>query len=210
MLKLQTPVEFAESDIKFSFGDYIMLLGSCFTDNIGKIMKDMGFNVCVNPFGTLYNPVSICNSIRRLESAVPFSEDECVRMGAGSQLFCSFSHHTAAGGSFGFFPQDIGGHHHSRHSMDVQVQCYRGNRFQLSETRREGIYARETVRQYLLNAAEFIGREVSGQAFHLHCQSDTSFERRGARKPAQQEHPADGDGARGAGPSGAMRIFPGL
>ena len=56
----------------------------------------MGFNVCVNPFGTLYNPVSVCNSIRRLESAVPFSEDECVRMGAGSQLFCSFSHHTAA------------------------------------------------------------------------------------------------------------------
>ncbi len=96
MLKLQTPVEIAESDIKFSFEDNIMLLGSCFADNIGKIMKDMGFNVCVNPFGTLYNPVSVCNSIRRLESAVPFSEDECVRMGAGSQLFCSFSHHTAA------------------------------------------------------------------------------------------------------------------
>ena len=73
MLKLQTPVEFAESDIKFSFGDNIMLLGSCFADNIGKIMKDMGFNVCVNPFGTLYNPVSVCNSIRRLESAVPGS-----------------------------------------------------------------------------------------------------------------------------------------
>ena len=28
MLKLQTPVEIAESDIKFSFEDNIMLLGS--------------------------------------------------------------------------------------------------------------------------------------------------------------------------------------
>ena len=94
MLKLQTTVEIAESDIKFSFEDNIMLLGSCFADNIGKIMKDMGFNVCVNPFGTLYNPVSVCNSIRRLESAVPFSEDECVQMGAGTGSLSSYSPHT--------------------------------------------------------------------------------------------------------------------
>lgn len=96
MLKLQTPVEISESGIKISFSDSIMLLGSCFADNIGTIMKNMGFNACVNPFGTLYNPVSVCNSIRRLDSAIPFSEDECVQMGAGSQLICSFSHHTAA------------------------------------------------------------------------------------------------------------------
>ncbi len=96
MLKLQTPVEIPESGIKISFSDSIMLLGSCFADNIGTIMKNMGFNACVNPFGTLYNPVSVCNSIRRLDSAIPFSEDECVQMGAGSQLICSFSHHTAA------------------------------------------------------------------------------------------------------------------
>lgn len=96
MIRLQTPVEIQESSIKIGFGDGILLLGSCFSDNIGNIMKDMGFNVMVNPFGTLYNPVSVCNSIRRLDSAVPFSEDECVQMGAGSQLFCSFSHHTAA------------------------------------------------------------------------------------------------------------------
>ena len=96
MIKLQTPVEIPESSIKIGFSDAIMLLGSCFSDNIGSIMKDMGFDVMTNPFGTLYNPVSVCNSIRRLDSAVPFSEDECVQMGAGSQLFCSFSHHTAA------------------------------------------------------------------------------------------------------------------
>ena len=99
MIKLQTPVEIPESSIKIGFSDAIMLLGSCFSDNIGSIMKDMGFDVMTNPFGTLYNPVSVCNSIRRLESAVPFSEDECVQMGAGSQLFCSFSHHTAAASS---------------------------------------------------------------------------------------------------------------
>ena len=94
MLKLQTPVEIPDSGIKISFDDSIMLLGSCFSDNIGTIMKNMGFDVCVNPFGTLYNPVSVCNSVRRLDCAIPFSADECVQMGAGSQLVCSFSHHT--------------------------------------------------------------------------------------------------------------------
>lgn len=96
MLKLQTPTDISRSRISVSYKDRTMLLGSCFADNIGTIMKNMGFNVLVNPFGTLYNPVSVCNSIRRLDSAIPFTEDECVQMGAGSSLICSFSHHTAA------------------------------------------------------------------------------------------------------------------
>lgn len=96
MLKLQTPVETGRSEVRISLKDKIMLLGSCFSDNIGEIMSRMGFNVCVNPFGTLYNPVSVCNSVHRIASSVPFSKDECVKMGAGSDLVCSFSHHTAA------------------------------------------------------------------------------------------------------------------
>lgn len=96
MLKLQTQVDIPAGRIRLSYDDKILLLGSCFSDNIGLIMKNMGFDVRVNPFGTLYNPVSVCNSIRRLDSAVPFSEEECVQMGAGSELYCSFSHHTAA------------------------------------------------------------------------------------------------------------------
>ena len=75
--------------------DRIFVLGSCFADNIGERMTELGFNACVNPFGTLYNPVSVCNSVSRLSSAVPFTEDECVEMGAGAGLICSFSHHTS-------------------------------------------------------------------------------------------------------------------
>lgn len=96
MLRLQTEIDIPESSVKLSYQDSIMLLGSCFTDNIGSIMRNMGFDVMVNPFGALYNPVSVCNAVRRMDAAVPFSEDECVRLGAGSQLFGSFSHHTAA------------------------------------------------------------------------------------------------------------------
>lgn len=94
-LKLQTPVETGRGAVSISLNDKIFVLGSCFADNMGQKMADLGFDVCVNPFGTLYNPVSICNSVARLTSGIPFSESECVQMGAGAGLVCSFSHHTS-------------------------------------------------------------------------------------------------------------------
>lgn len=94
-LKLQTPVDTGQSKVTVSLNDKIFILGSCFADNMGQKMVELGFDVCLNPFGTLYNPVSICNSIARLSSGIPFSEDECIQMGAGTGLICSFSHHTA-------------------------------------------------------------------------------------------------------------------
>ena len=93
-LKLQTPVETGRSKVGVSLNDKIVILGSCFADNMGQKMVDLGFDVCLNPFGTLYNPVSVCNSVARLTSGIPFSKDECVQMGAGAGLVCSFSHHT--------------------------------------------------------------------------------------------------------------------
>ena len=71
------------------------MLGSCFSDNIGNQLVDLGFDVCVNPFGTLYNPVSILKSVERLISGEKFTEKDCIQIGAGDERFCSFSHHTS-------------------------------------------------------------------------------------------------------------------
>ena len=94
-LKLQTPVQAGISRVPISLQDSFILLGSCFADSIGGKMSALGFDACVNPFGTLYNPVSVCNSAARLKSGIPFSGKECVEMGAGAGLVCSFSHHTS-------------------------------------------------------------------------------------------------------------------
>ena len=37
----------------------IVTLGSCFADQFGQWMKSNKFQVCTNPFGTTYNPISI-------------------------------------------------------------------------------------------------------------------------------------------------------
>ena len=94
-MKLQTPVADEKCKVGISFGDKITMLGSCFSDNIGKQLENFGFDVCVNPFGTLYNPVSILKSVERLVTGTPFDENDCVQIGAGDGRFCSFSHHTS-------------------------------------------------------------------------------------------------------------------
>lgn len=95
MLKLQTPVSEGKSRIGISYKDRIMMLGSCFSDSIGRQLADFGFNVCVNPFGTLYNPISILKSVERLASGKEFTDEDCIAIGAGDERICSFSHHTS-------------------------------------------------------------------------------------------------------------------
>ena len=75
-----------------SYGDGILFLGSCFADEVGSICRGLGFNARVNPFGVLYNPVSIANALQRLHSGKPFSHEEVIKV--GEEFFCTFSHNT--------------------------------------------------------------------------------------------------------------------
>lgn len=92
--KTTTKIDISPLSAKIKRSDRIMVLGSCFATNIGGKLIDEGYDVCVNPFGTLFNPASIYASIERLRNGRPFTAEECVQMGAGSPLICSFSHYT--------------------------------------------------------------------------------------------------------------------
>ena len=95
MIRLQTPVTDVKCRVPVSYRDRILMLGSCFSDNVGQKLSDYGFDVCINPFGTLYNPASISQSVERLVSGTHFTEEECVWMGSGAGRVCSFWHHTS-------------------------------------------------------------------------------------------------------------------
>ena len=53
-------------------------------------MAMSGINVCCNPFGTTYNPLSICKVIERLAKEQLFTSEELVANGG---LYHSFLHH---------------------------------------------------------------------------------------------------------------------
>ncbi len=95
MIKIITEVEIPDYSRKLSLEDKVMVLGSCFADSMGERLLRHGYKAVINPFGTLYNPLSIEEAIRRLDSGDLFGMEDCVEMGAGAGLVCSFSHHTS-------------------------------------------------------------------------------------------------------------------
>ena len=94
-MKLSTPVNCPPLPVQIGLDDRVMVLGSCFADRIGARLAAAGFEVCVNPFGTLYNPASIAQALDRLADPRPFTEADCVEMGAGAGLVCSWNHHSS-------------------------------------------------------------------------------------------------------------------
>ncbi|MBD5317113.1 MAG: GSCFA domain-containing protein [Bacteroides sp.] len=70
-----------------------LLLGSCFSDEVGRRLQRDGFRVTVNPGGALYNPLSLQAWMERMASQVPFAEGEFVEGPDGR--FHSWMHSTA-------------------------------------------------------------------------------------------------------------------
>lgn len=44
----------------------ILFVGSCFADNIGKRFEEEKFRAMVNPFGVMYNPVSVLHTVKKM------------------------------------------------------------------------------------------------------------------------------------------------
>ena len=68
----------------------IVMLGSCFAENIGKKLIECGFNVVMNPMGILYNPISIHKALERIIEGREFTTDELFYHNG---LWASFMHH---------------------------------------------------------------------------------------------------------------------
>ncbi len=92
-MKLLTEISINPLEQTIHYGDGLLFLGSCFADEVGGICRGLGFNALVNPFGVLYNPASIAQSLERLYCGKPFSHEEVIGVGEGQ--YCTFSHNTA-------------------------------------------------------------------------------------------------------------------
>lgn len=96
-MKLQTTVEIPKAKLGINYSDKIMLLGSCFTENIGIKLLNNKFQVDVNPFGVLYNPLSIASGLKDLLSVREFTIDDLFHH---QGQFHSFSHHSKFSGYY--------------------------------------------------------------------------------------------------------------
>ena len=60
-----TRIDIPASEWKMETGAKVLLVGSCFADEVGQRFVRGGFEAMVNPFGTLYNPASIAVNLLR-------------------------------------------------------------------------------------------------------------------------------------------------
>lgn len=75
-MQFRTEINLKKSDLQIEHQNTIITLGSCFAENIAEHFKRYRFDVSANPFGVLYNPVSIYNAIRLLDEKKSFTKDD--------------------------------------------------------------------------------------------------------------------------------------
>lgn len=88
--KFHTRVEIPGFGTKTGYSKKNLFLGSCFTENIGNKMAELKFDTSVNPFGIVYNPVSVAGGLRILLEKRQFREEDLIKHDG---LWHSFSHH---------------------------------------------------------------------------------------------------------------------
>lgn len=65
-MEFRTQVDIEKGRWQIPPCEKMLFTGSCFADNLGARFKDEQFNAVVNPFGVMYNPVSIGHTVRRV------------------------------------------------------------------------------------------------------------------------------------------------
>ena len=72
-MDFRTTIKTSDNQGIMHHSDAVMLIGSCFSDNIGAKLAGAMMNVDINPFGTIYNPMSIAASVDRIISGEPIA-----------------------------------------------------------------------------------------------------------------------------------------
>lgn len=91
-----TQIEPIDYPTKVHHTDDIISVGSCFSTEIGNRLKDLEFNILVNPFGTIFNPISIFNLITSSIYNTPIQDDQIVNLNG---LYYHYQWHSSVYGT---------------------------------------------------------------------------------------------------------------
>lgn len=72
-MKFRTIVNIPKADYEIPPCEKMLFVGSCFADNMGQRFKEEQFRVTVNPYGVMYNPISIYHTIEKLSANMVFN-----------------------------------------------------------------------------------------------------------------------------------------
>jgi lysophospholipase L1-like esterase len=91
----RTIVPFQPSKIQISHNEHLLLIGSCFSEHIAARLTANKFQVNKNPFGILYHPLAIANSLEEIIANKNYTEQDLV---LHNELWQSWNHHSSFSG----------------------------------------------------------------------------------------------------------------
>jgi hypothetical protein len=90
MSQFRTIVSAPQLKAPIPYDSRLLFMGSCFAQNIGERFQAHRMQALVNPFGVIYNPVSVAQSLQLLLDNKRFDTQD---LHFHNQLWHSFSHH---------------------------------------------------------------------------------------------------------------------
>lgn len=90
-MKLITEVALPEYPFRLDHQMPVLMMGSCFTENIGKQLERYLFPACINPFGTIFNPLSVQKGLEALMHKKAYGEQD---LNFHNDMWFSFDHYT--------------------------------------------------------------------------------------------------------------------
>ncbi|ADV48135.1 GSCFA domain-containing protein [Cellulophaga sp. E16_2] len=90
-MKLQTEIPLTKAKHQIDYNSQLLLLGSCFVENIGDRFTYFKFQSVQNPFGILFHPLAIENLIFRALSDAYYTEDDIFYLNEKWQCFDAHS-----------------------------------------------------------------------------------------------------------------------
>ena len=75
-MNFRTQVELPVKEAEIRHSEQIVLFGSCFAENIGNLLRENKFRCDMNPFGVLYNPLSIVCALNQILERKEYREED--------------------------------------------------------------------------------------------------------------------------------------
>jgi hypothetical protein len=96
MNSFRTEIFPEKSNFSIGYHQKTVFIGSCFTENIGNKFIENKFPVLVNPFGVLYNPLSVQKAIGLIIKQKKFKDED---LQFANDKWFSFEHHGSFSGT---------------------------------------------------------------------------------------------------------------
>ncbi len=77
-MDFRTCITIPPSNLRITHRNSILALGSCFAESMTEMLTQMRYNIVCNPFGALYNPLSIVRHIKRVASNSYYSDRDII------------------------------------------------------------------------------------------------------------------------------------